>query len=518
MKKPYQLIATAIYILSFFLLFPCYKYVIDTDGISYLHVASFIAKAEYYNSLNSCWSPLSSWLLAPFIKAGFNPILSAKYINGLLGLLTLYSCYSLIEKININETIKKILPFPIVIFLLSCCFHELCADLLVLFLLTLYLNLIFSNNFINNNYKIALAGALGAVCYFAKAYSFPFFLFHFFITLVLLLKKNKPDNFLPTLIKKTAIAFIIFFIIVTPYIIALSVKYGSPQISSAGKLNISWAIADTTGTEKLVIKPPYPNGTSYWDDPFYSQDKFTGAFTSFKYFTREIRWTAFNSFKLLDILNGISIFCITIFISFFIYLLYTGRNSKINEWLLFITAIVYQIGFPFVNIEWRYVWLLVILLLLMAAIVLGFLLEKKFISKRIMIAVTSVISLSFMHQPLDELKKLKNSNKDVFEIADSFNKNNIKGNFLYFNYHDEICYPKTLDICYLTQSSVYGCYKVDYTFDEVMQNAQKYNIDYFLYYYTYAYQKEMFLQSPYAKAGIKVFDNLYPGIIVVQLK
>jgi hypothetical protein len=51
-----------------------------------------------------------------------------------------------------------------------------------------------------------------------------------------------------------------------------------------------------------------------------------------------------------------------------------------------------------------------------------------------------------------------------------------------------------------------------------MKSAKQYNIDYYLYYYQYPNEKEIFLQSPYAKAGVKVYDDLYPGLIVVQLK
>jgi hypothetical protein len=65
---------------------------------------------------------------------------------------------------------------------------------------------------------------------------------------------------------------------------------------------------------------------------------------------------------------------------------------------------------------------------------------------------------------------------------------------------------------------MYGPVMLDYNFEELMLNVKKYNIDYYLYYYEYPSEKEMFLQSPYAKAGIKVYEDLYPGIIVVQLK
>jgi len=53
---------------------------------------------------------------------------------------------------------------------------------------------------------------------------------------------------------------------------------------------------------------------------------------------------------------------------------------------------------------------------------------------------------------------------------------------------------------------------------EFFAAVKKYNINYYLYFYDFPNEKDMFLQSPYAKAGIRTYENLYPGVIVVQFK
>jgi hypothetical protein len=214
MNRIFQLAAAYLYIGLFFLLFPVYQYVLDIDAISYIHVAQRLANGEFYYALNGYWSPLISWILVPFIKAGYDPVMAAKYINGLLGLLTLYSCYSLTDKFNIHDTLKKMIPFVLAILFISYTFYELCADLLQLFIITLYLNLVFSKHFIRDNYKIVFAGLLGAVGYYAKAYNFPFFLVQFIVVVYVLLKKEQTGNFRTLLFKKIAIAFISFFLLV----------------------------------------------------------------------------------------------------------------------------------------------------------------------------------------------------------------------------------------------------------------------------------------------------------------
>ena len=518
MNRIYQFAAAAFYVIIFFLLFPWYQYVVDIDAVSYIHVAERIANGEYYYSVNGYWSPLISWILAPFISAGFDAVLSAKYLNGFIGLLTLYSCYALINKFDIHIILKKILPFVLAILLLSYAFYELCADLLQLFIIMLYLNLVLSKDFIQDNYKIFFAGLLGAFSYYAKAYNFPFFLAHFSLVAFLLLKKNKTAPFNKTFIKKIAIAFLTFFFLVAPYLIVLTHKYGSFRISNAGKLNMSWFLSSGISDKRIMVaEPPFGDATSYWDEPTYSQQKIVTPFTSVHFFLAEIKWAFSNAVKFVGLLNLISVFFFVILLGFLIYLYRKKKETVTNEWLLLITTLLYPSGYLLIFIEWRYIWLLPILFLVMAAILITWLFQQQFINKKIFLAATLIVCLSFLQQPLTELKHLKDNYKDVFEIADVFKKNEIKGNF-FLNYKSFPPYGKTVVLCYLTQSKLYGPIQLDYNFEELMQAAKQYNINYYLYFYDSPSEKEMFLHSPYAKAGIKVYDQLYPGLIVVQFK
>lgn len=518
MNRFYQLCAAAFYMILFFLLFPWYQYVLDIDAISYIHVAERFAKGNYYHSINGYWSPLISWILVPFIKAGMDPVFSAKYINGLLGLLTLFSCFSLMDKFSIHNILKRILPFVLAVLMLSYAFYELCADLLQLFLMLLYLNLIFSKNFIGNNGKIVMAGVLGALCYYAKAYNFPFFLLHFTVAAFILVKKNNGVAGKKAFLMKTGIGLITFLLLVIPYIGFLTHKYGSVRINNAAKLNTSWFLSAGSGDHRrMVAEPPYTDATSYWDEPTYSQEKYVGPFTSVRYFLIQIKWTISNTIKFLGLLNQITVFVYLVLFSFLFYLYRQKTGGHYNEKLLLLTTLLYPSGYLLIFIEWRYIWLLPITILLMSAILLSWCLEKGYISKKLFVALAVIVPGSFLLQPINELQDLRNSNKDVYKIADIFKAQNIRGRF-FLHYKSFTPYWKTVVLCYLTQSKLYGPAALDYNYDELMQAAKQYNINYYLYFYDFPSEKEIFMHSPYAKAGIKVFDNLYPGLIVVQFK
>ncbi|MEO6230982.1 MAG: hypothetical protein ABJB11_03510 [Ferruginibacter sp.] len=518
MNRLYPVSAAVLYISLFFLLFPWYQYVLDIDAISYIHVAERYANGSFYSAINGYWSPLISWLLVPFLKAGFDPMIAAKYLNGLLGLLTLFSCQTLIDKFKIHQTLKKILPFVLAMLLLSYAFYELCADLLQLWLILLYLNLVFSKNFILNNYKIILAGLLAALSYYGKAYNFPFFLVHFPVMAYVLLKRQATSQVKKIFLVKTAIAFITFFMLVTPYLVVLTHKYGSFRINNAAKLNTSWFLSPgISDNRKMVAEPPFADATSYWDEPTYAQEKYVSPFTSFKYFLKQVKWTISNTIKFCGLLNLISIFSFVVLLGFIAYTYSRKKLTEGNEWLLLITTILYPSGYLLIFIEWRYIWLLPITLLIMMGILLSFVFERGFITKRIFTVSAIILSGSFLLQPVNEMQDLRNNNKDVYEMAEAFKKNNIQGNF-FLNYKSFTPYGKTVVLSYLTNSKLYGPVLLDYDFDELIQTAKKYDVGYYLYFYDFPSEKEMFMQSSYAKAGVKVFENLYPGLIVVKLK
>ena len=98
MKLKHLLFLLAIYISLFFILFPGYCYTIDPDSTGYFSVAEQLAKGDFHNSINGIWAPLGSWILTPFLQFNFDEILTAKYLNGFYGFLSLVAFFYFIKK------------------------------------------------------------------------------------------------------------------------------------------------------------------------------------------------------------------------------------------------------------------------------------------------------------------------------------------------------------------------------------------------------------------------------------
>src|SRR6185312_14951744 len=168
-------------------------------------------------------------------------------------------------------------------------------------------------------------------------------------------------------------------------------------------------------------------------------------------------------------------------------------------------------------LEWRYIWLIPVMLLLMASIILSKVsLITKQKQKSILKFITPIILLSFLLKPIKEMRENITNKTDVYNAAKALKLNGITGNFFapnstYLNNHSNYFF------CYLNNLKMYGLYTTDYTTSEILVAAMKYHVKYFFSYYQTPAEKEYILKSDLATNSIKVFDSIYPGIIVFQL-
>jgi hypothetical protein len=517
MKNISLIIPYCIYIVLFFLLFPLNKYHLDADGIAYIQQARQYASGNYHVALNGCWSPLISWLLTPFIKLGFDPVICCKYINGALGLFCMISFNTLSYKINISQQYRQLLLLYYPVLFLSFAFNLLGPDVLQLFILSVYLNIICSKKIVNSKIHLVFAGIAGAMAYYAKAYNFFFFILHISIVLFIVLKNIDPINYKRLLISKLSIVLTAFLLCTVPYIILLSNKYQKFTISSASAITINKSLEPGfTDGKKLIVPPRDHNAISIADDPTFFQKNYITPFTSTHYFLKQIKITVANIIEYFKLLNDISFLAITISL-FFLILVVAGLlkvNETINQ-LLLTTLLLYPCGYLLIAIEWRYIWLIPLLLLFMAGIILNHYAVKNGFSKRITCFFSLLILLSFSVVPVLKLKKM-NSAENVYYLAVALKANGINGNFIapYDGWRNS---SRNYILGYLNNIKMYGLYSKEYTATEIFENAGKYNIKYFYDYYKTVAEKEHLLRSDMALKAVKVYDDIYPGIIVFQL-
>lgn len=520
MKLKYLIILIAVYVMFFFLLFPYYRYLIDPDATGYIKVAERLAKGDYFNAINGLWSPLGSWILTPFIKLGFDPVLTAKYLNGVYGLVILCAFFFLLKKINIAYAAAISISLAAIALILHFVFLRLFGDLLQAVFLLLYLNVICSKGFYESYKKIILAALLGGLGFYAKAYSFYFTLAHLATVLIVLEKRKNNHYFTIGGLKKIAAAITVLIISVLPWAFILKQKYGALMLSRTGQYNMTWSLSQVYAQPRVLFyPPPYPDGYSLWDDLSYWHVTNITPFTSSRIFLFQIKLFFSNTIEALNSFNAYSCFFIAI-ISFAAVLLITkAKGFKENSSNLFLVTFIaiWVLGILLLHVEPRFLWITALLALLLAGAVLTYLNTREYINKKMLFYVSLIIALSFCLFPLTDLKNQIGAGKNIYAMADVLKHNNIGGNLI--SYHrDSHEMSDFVVLNYLLKGRYYGPFENDYSDNEILKGIDEYKIDNYILFYHSDIQKKEILNGIIASKADGIKPDLFPGMIVLSFK
>lgn len=515
MKSKHLLFFLTTYICLFFILFPGYRYVIDPDSTGYFSIAEQLAKGNFHNSINGIWAPLGSWILTPFLQFDVDEILTAKYLNGLYGLLSLLAFFYFIKKMKIRFLIEIATMMASVVLILHFAFFRLFGDLLQLLFLLLYLNIICSKNFRGSYKKIILAAFVCGIGFYAKTYILYFAIVHLPLVIFLAERKDSTHRIGMDFIKKVSVAFIVLFATTIGWIIILNLKYGHYIL---GQQNITGSLSPAYHQPRVPFyAPPFEGAYSIFDDISYQKFTNITPFTSSKLFLSQLKLIVFNSIKTIGHFNDFSFaFLIIILIGAFLILgKFTGFSNQTNNLLLFSFIVIWPSGFLLFHVDPRYLWIMILAVLALGGILLSYVIDNYTSGKKYKYVFGLLIIGSFYIYPLLILKDQYGSDKNYFEIAAALKQNNIKGNILCSNQGSEDLRESVI-INFLSKCRHYGPFTTDYTTQEVLGAIKKYHINYFILYYSTPYQDEVLVSSELALKATGILKDIYPGIIVLK--
>jgi hypothetical protein len=460
-------LSCSLLIVTWSIIFPYYKYLIDADAVGYLTVAKRMAAGDWYKATNGLWSPMASFLLVPFIKQGYDAFTCALLINLVTAVGVLIVWFKLAQQF-ISQFALHILTLAFSIALVYYSYLQVFADLLQVALLLIFLLITTRNNFESSIKLHVLAGLITGIAFYAKAYSFPFLIFYFVAISLFNLYNKKPLNLWPKLI-----ALITCVIIMLPWSVQLSKKYGGVNISgNSGKLNMSWYInrGKTFKPDiKYLIPPTYGDSPSFWEDPYPSQGKLDGPFSSAKHLF--IKWPMRIAHTCLMAILCFSQISIVILIGllYTIYLLFK-RKIEINVYLL-AACIAITCGYLLVHIEARYVWLAGFV-----GTIIAIQLGSKNLTTNKQKRLSYLLAISIVIYPIFDLTQLYNKGKENFELARLFTQLNIKHKKFAGNSVDA---GKLWVAAYLSQNQNYTIEHFDYTSKQLQDELLRYNIAYY---------------------------------------
>lgn len=245
-----------------------FRYSMNTDAVAYLRIASYYADGNYDLAVSGYWGPLFSILVAPLIKLGLSPLISARIIMALSALIFYFACDYFFKCSNLREEWGAAGRLTAGCASLVWSVQQITPDLLMAGLLTLGAAKIIPEIRGKNGYDWLLAGVFFALAYLAKPVAFPIAILMIGLFLMIVFVSERHKFFVAL---KAAIKIALVFLIISGvWITILSFKYHRVTISTSAAIAHS-IVAPVEKSElhpfSIGFHPPEPGRITNWEDP-----------------------------------------------------------------------------------------------------------------------------------------------------------------------------------------------------------------------------------------------------------
>jgi hypothetical protein len=456
---------------------------------------------------------LGSWILVPFLKLGLSGIIVEKWLNCLYGAISVALYFFLIKKLRISIRFAVAIMCIGTLLIFHFAIARLFADMLMVMLLLLYLNICCSKDFGGNYKGIILASIVAGICFYAKAYTFYFVLLHLPITLLLLARKDNQKYFTFQSLKKILLAISLLTFIASFWFIALHYKYGHFVL---GQKNITGTLTEIYSPPNKLIYPPPKSDYAIFDDITYFNYTDITPFKNLKLLVIQLKIIAFNFFNLIDSFNEFSFAFIMVLLIGYLFAFNnkTFFSKEINNIKLLTFLTLWPSGFLLFSIQSRFLWITDLLILALTGVLLTELMKASILKKKFLQLFCYSILISFCFYPILQLKMEYGSGKNLFKMAETLRTAKINGRIL-TNIHSSSDYSKSIILNYLLGSKFYGPYKYNYTSEQILEAIKQYHINYYLVYYNSPEQKKELVTNILALNAKRIYEDLYPGIVVL---
>ena len=418
-----------IYLALATILFSGFEHQINPDGISYINIARLYLSQDFINAVNGYWSPLFSWLLIPFLYLGLSQLIAARILLLLVGLFALFQASKLLKNLKLNKMDHQIGLALCAIMLVSYAYSAITPDLLFLAIALVVINLLYSLAKEQRSVIAVLCGISGGLLFLSKAFGLPYFVAIFTIASIFMLLEHNGQQCRILLIRTYLLGSISFLLIVAPWALLISQKYGYATIATSGAYN--HAILGPAGHGHPMhylglITPPYIGATSIWDDiSILPIDNWSMLDSVYGMFWQIMLW-AKNSALIAYDLSVFTIFGLPV-VGACLLILIKSRDQK--DFTIPIAALLCLVlGYSLLVVEQRYLWLCALLTL---ALGIRFLrvyagnIKSRYISGNFLLLG---FCLSFLYYPVATLIQSYNSGRDIFLVAQEVGQLKISGN------------------------------------------------------------------------------------------
>ena len=466
------IVSALLMVVLLYVVYPHYQYYIDPDGVSYLTIAKRYATGDVHKAINAYWSPWSCWLTAMLIKTGMEAIPASVVINTIGAAVFLYISQSFFLKFDIIRKLQWLLNITLALFLCFAIFWQSFDDLWQCFFLLSTLRIMLSSRFAGTPLLWIGIGVTGALGYFAKAYSLPFFIINTLFCSYFIDKSQW--------LKISATAIIIMILCSISWICILHHKYGMWTTSTAGTLNLSWYLAGHPYWKQsidLLLPPAYSNSPNYWEDPWLANGTLPHFWDSWHLFGRQVLRIGYNIYKLL-----VSMLQLSVFFPFTIFLLmrfFGNRKTRLPDpsFLIALSALLFPLGYLIITFESRYIWYLLPLSMVAGGLFVQDQMGDR--SRKNAVKFLPIIfALSYLIYPAWGMITMYNEGAKEHDISLQLKRLNIHGSFTAIT-KPGIETQRMNRLAYFSGNQLYSIPKQEIRAADILREMRRYHVKYF---------------------------------------
>lgn len=464
-----------------------FKYYVDPDAISYLNITAKYVAGDYAHAINAFWSPMGCWLTAVLVKVTHAPLFqSAIIINTIPAAGMVMAGQKLFSKFRTDTWERWCFGIMSAFFWSYTVYYQSFTDIWQFFFLTIGLLILLKASFTSKPFWWIALGVVGCLSFYGKAYSFIFY--PVMIIVVTAIKLQSEGNFkIRKLVTVSLVSILVMMLCASPWIYLIHHKYGVWTYSTAGKLNMSWWLVGTQEFKDgihALVPPPYKESLFYFEDPFLAQGRIAHFWDSPHLFLKQLIRVGYNVIGWVESANRISAFYFVVWV--YSILFFVRKQQTIfkdtNMKILVVLLLIFPLPYWLLTFDGgRYLWFTIPLVSILALYFSDLFIRNRLstIYYRIFVAV---FFITFIITPVVDMKGMVKKGFKEHQIAEQLKELQIQGTFVANkSYADDG--QAIIRLSWFSQNPWYCHTLSDYSTKELQEDARRYNIKYYFYFY-----------------------------------
>lgn len=369
------------------------------DAICYLRNALYLTQGRWMDSVSGVWSPLVSWCVAPWLAAGCDGLHVLYAVLALWGAVLMYFAAVLLRRTT------ELSPGWTLVVLLLVADATLkwsvtsWPDVILAACLTAAAAAVVDERFLESRSLQVRCGIWGGLAYLAKAYGLPYFMLFLPVSIAILHGARGGRR---KLVSAWLVAGLTALALSSPWIAALSWKFGRPTYSLAGALN--HAIVGPEDVSRDELWAPVEGRVTVWEIPETRHYRYWSPLDSPAHFEHQVAFSWATAKAIRDSVARFDYLALSlglVVLAPFVMLALGERAAFSRATWFLAAAVAYGAPLAYVNYEYRYVTPFLKPFCLIACVHLAAIVGRRFAGGWLLAAVVTASFAAHVNVPFE---------------------------------------------------------------------------------------------------------------------